>query len=231
MSQTSADSTLPSVAATAVGTEIYVTIHGHFYQPPRENPWIGRIEQQPGAAPYHDWNERILAECYRPNAFARILDDQGRVLEIINNFEYLSFNIGPTLLSWLEAHDLEVYRRILAADRSSCQRYQGHGNAIAQVYNHVILPLANRADQELQIHWGIADFRHRFGRDPEGMWLAETAVDLSTLELLAAAGIRFIILAPSQAKRCRPMGGEWQDVSAGQIDPSRPYRCYVGDGS
>lgn len=216
-----------------VGTQVYVTIHGHFYQPPRENPWTGRIERQPSAAPYHDWNERIWAECYRPNAFARILDDQGRVLEIINNFEYLSFNIGPTLLSWLETHDLEVYQRILAADRSSCQRLQGHGNAIAQVYNHVILPLATPQDQEVQIHWGIADFRHRFGRDPEGMWLAETAIDWTTVEILVKAGIRFVILAPSQAQRCRPLCGEapWQDVSAGQIDPSRPYRCFLPDRS
>jgi len=226
----------PAKRESQVGTQIYVTIHGHFYQPPRENPWIQRIERQPGAAPYHNWNERILAECYRPNAFARILDEQGRVLEIINNFEYLSFNIGPTLLSWLEAHDLEVYQRILAADRSSCQRLQGHGNAIAQGYNHVILPLATRADQDLQIRWGIADFRHRFGRDPEGMWLAETAIDLPTVELLVAAGIRFVILAPSQAQRCRPLhegGGTapWQDVSGGQIDPSRPYRCFLPDRS
>lgn len=224
--------------APQVDTQVYVTVHGHFYQPPRENPWIQRIERQPSATPFHDWNERIWAECYRPNAFARILDEHGQVLEVVNNFEYLSFNIGPTLLSWMEHYDLEVYQRILAADRISCQRLNGHGNAIAQVYNHVIMPLASVADQRTQILWGIADFEFRFGRKPEGMWLAETAIDLPTIELLVAAGIRFVILAPSQAQRCRSLttatkgeAGPWQDVADGHIDPSRPYRCYLPDRS
>lgn len=214
-------------------TGVYVTVHGHFYQPPRENPYLEAIERQPSAAPFHDWNERIHWECYRPNAFARVLNDRGEVVDIVNNYEYFSFNIGPTLISWLENHDFEVYQRILEADIKSCQRLQGHGNAIAQVYNHIIMPLANERDKYTQIRWGKEDFRSRFGRDPEGMWLAETAVDYPTLEALAAEGIRFIVLAPSQAQRCRPLPTEddlhpeWQEVGGGQVDPTRPYRCYL----
>jgi alpha-amylase/alpha-mannosidase (GH57 family) len=214
-------------------TGVYVTVHGHFYQPPRENPYLGTIERQRSANPFHDWNERIYHECYRPNAFARILNNRGEIVGIVNNYEYLSFNIGPTLMSWLERHDVEVYQRILEADRKSCDRLNGHGNAIAQVYNHIILPLANQRDKYTQIRWGKADFRSRFGRDPEGMWLAETAVDADTLEALVAEGIRFIILAPSQAQRCRPLPGgdqaaaQWYEVGGGQIDPTRPYRCFL----
>ncbi|MEG4852133.1 DUF3536 domain-containing protein [Microcoleus sp. B5-D4] len=225
-----------SSAATATG--VCVTVHGHFYQPPRENPYLDAIERQASASPAHDWNERIDNECYRPNAFARILNDRGEVAGIVNNYEYMSFNIGPTLMSWLERYDPEVYQRILEADRKSCQRLNGHGNAIAQVYNHIIMPLANERDKYTQIRWGIADFRSRFDRDPEGMWLAETAVDYATLEVLVAEGIRFIVLAPSQAERCRPLIGqnqegepaensEWHEVGGGQIDPTRPYRCYL----
>ncbi|MEG5017417.1 MULTISPECIES: DUF3536 domain-containing protein [unclassified Microcoleus] len=225
-----------SSAATATG--VCVTVHGHFYQPPRENPYLDAIERQASASPAHDWNERIDIECYRPNAFARILNDRGEVAGIVNNYEYMSFNIGPTLMSWLERYDAEVYQRILEADRKSCQRLNGHGNAIAQVYNHIIMPLANERDKYTQIRWGIADFRSRFDRDPEGMWLAETAVDYATLEVLVAEGIRFIVLAPSQAERCRPLIGqnhegehghnsEWHEVGGGQIDPTRPYRCYL----
>ncbi|MBD2344279.1 DUF3536 domain-containing protein [Anabaena subtropica] len=216
-----------------LATGVYVTVHGHFYQPPRENPYLDSIERQPSAAPFHDWNERIHWECYRPNAFARILNDQGEVTGIVNNYEYMSFNIGPTLMSWLERYDLEVYQRILEADAKSCQRLQGHGNAIAQVYNHIIMPLANERDKRTQIRWGKEDFRSRFGRDPEGMWLAETAVDYATLEALVAEGIRFIVLAPSQAQRCRPFPSEndpqpeWYEVGGSQIDPTRPYRCYL----
>lgn len=210
---------------------VYVTIHGHFYQPPRENPYLNAIEHQPSAQPFHDWNERIYYECYRPNAFARILNDRGEVIGIVNNFEYLSFNIGPTLFSWLERYDLEVYQRIIEADRHSCQRFNGHGNAIAQVYNHMILPLANYRDKLTQIRWGKADFRRRFGREPEGMWLAETAIDYETVAALIEEGIRFTILAPSQAQRCRPIladgESEWIEVSGSQIDPTRPYRCYL----
>ena len=221
--------------SVAVETGVYVTVHGHFYQPPRENPYLDAVERQPSAAPCHDWNERVHLECYRPNAFARMLNAEGQIAGIVNNFEYLSFNIGPTLMSWLERHDVEVYERILAADRKSCERLDGHGNAIAQVYNHIIMPLANERDKYTQIRWGKADFRSRFGRDPEGMWLAETAVDAETLKALAAEGIRFIILAPSQVERCRPLptaadpDPEWHAVGGGQIDPTRPYRCYLND--
>jgi alpha-amylase/alpha-mannosidase (GH57 family) len=212
---------------------VYITIHGHFYQPPRENPYLDAIERQPSAAPFHDWNERIHYECYRPNAFARVMNDQGDVIGIVNNFEYLSFNIGPTLMSWLERYDVETYQRILEADRRSCEWLNGHGNAIAQVYNHIIMPLANDRDKATQIRWGKEDFRSRFGRDPEGMWLAETAVDYATLEALVSEGIKFIVLAPSQALRCRPIptnhhpNPEWVEVGGGQIDPTRPYRCYL----
>jgi alpha-amylase/alpha-mannosidase (GH57 family) len=212
---------------------VYVVVHGHFYQPPRENPYLDAIERQPSAHPYHDWNERIHHECYRPNAFARILNDRDAVMGIVNNYEYLSFNFGATLLSWLERHDVETYQRILEADRRSCDRLHGHGNAIAQVYNHIIMPLANERDKLTQIRWGKADFRSRFGRDPEGMWLAETAVDYATLDVLMAEGIKFIVLAPSQAQRCRLIptvahpDPEWHEVGGGQIDPTRPYRCYL----
>ncbi|MEG3849118.1 DUF3536 domain-containing protein [Microcoleus sp. herbarium19] len=236
LSSPTATAPIQNIAATATG--VCVTVHGHFYQPPRENPYLDAIERQGSAHPFHDWNERIDSECYRPNAFARILNDRGEVTGIVNNYEYLSFNIGPTLMSWLERYDSEVYHRILEADRKSCQRLNGHGNAIAQVYNHIIMPLANERDKHTQIRWGIADFRSRFDRDPEGMWLAETAVDYATLEVLVAEGIRFIVLAPSQAERCRPLIGqnqeteaaensEWQEVGGGQIDPTRPYRCYL----
>ena len=225
---------MPDPLRTATG--VYVTVHGHFYQPPRENPYLDAIERQSGAAPFHDWNERIHHECYRPNAFARVLNDRGELVGIVNNYEYLSFNIGPTLMSWLERHDVEVYQRILEADRNSCDRLNGHGNAIAQVYNHIIMPLANERDKYTQIRWGKEDFRSRFGRDPEGMWLAETAVDYATLEALVQNGIRFIILAPSQAQRCRFLATnndpnpEWHEVGGGQIDPTRPYRCYLKAG-
>jgi len=217
-------------------TGVYVTVHGHFYQPPRENPYLDTIERQPSATPFHDWNERIHHECYRPNAFARVLNERGDLVGIVNNYEYLSFNIGPTLMSWLERYDIEVYQRILEADRKSCDRLNGHGNAIAQVYNHIILPLANERDKQTQIRWGKEDFRSRFGRDPEGMWLAETAVDYATLEALVAEGIRFTILAPSQAERCRLIPSDeqpvsqWLEVGGSQIDPTRPYRCFLANG-
>lgn len=224
-----------TLAATPITTAqgVYVVVHGHFYQPPRENPYLDAIERQPSAFPYHDWNERIHHECYRPNAFARIVNDREEVMGIVNNYEYLSFNFGPTLLNWLERYDIETYQRILEADRQSCARLNGHGNAIAQVYNHIIMPLANDRDKRTQIRWGKADFRSRFGRDPEGMWLAETAVDYATLEALVAEGIKFIILAPSQAQRCRPFptsehpDPDWHEVGGSQIDPTRPYRCYL----
>lgn len=204
--------------------ERYICVHGHFYQPPRSNPWLETIELQDSAHPYHDWNERITAECYGPNTAARILDHHGRILQIVNNYAKMSFNFGPTLLAWLEHQAPAVYAAVLTADRESQARFAGHGAALAQAYNHMILPLANRRDKYTQVLWGIADFTHRFGRHPEGMWLPETAVDLETLEVLAACGIRFTILAPTQACRVRARGaGVWHDVSDGSIDPTMPY--------
>src|SRR5512137_464814 len=174
----------------------YLCIHGHFYQPPRENPWIEEIELQESAAPYHDWNERILKECYEPNCYARIVDGNNRITDINNNYSLISFNFGPTLLSWLEKKAPDVYAHILEADRESLKRL-GHGNAIAQAYNHIILPLAHERDRETQILWGIEDFRFRFNRDPEAMWLPETAVNDATIEALIKQRIKFIILSPT----------------------------------
>ena len=205
-------------------TERYICIHGHFYQPPRENPWLEAIEVQDSAYPHHDWNARVHAECYRTNASARILDGAGGIVDIINTYARISFNFGPTLLSWMEHADPEVYRAIRKADVLSRARFSGHGSALAQAYNHIILPLANHRDRVTQVRWGIADFAHRFGRAPEGMWLPETAVDLDTLEVLADHGLKFTILAPHQAGRVRPLGdGPWHDVTGGRVDPTRPY--------
>ena len=183
----------------------YVCIHGHFYQPPRENPWLEAVETQPSAAPYHDWNERITAECYAPNGAARIVNGKGRIIRIVNNYSRISFNFGPTLLSWLKDNAHRVYQMILDADARSRQRFGGHGSAMAQVYNHVIMPLASTRDKITQVRWGIADFESRFGRKPEGMWLAETAVDFETLDILARNGIRFVVLAPHQCARVRKL--------------------------
>ena len=203
----------------------YICIHGHFYQPPRENPWLEAIEIQDSAYPYHDWNERITAECYAPNSAARILDGEERIARIMNNYAKISFNFGPTLLSWLAEKSPRVYQAILDADKASQEMFTGHGGAIAQVYNHMIMPLANRRDKQTQILWGIRDFESRFGRKPEGMWLAETAVDLETLDLLSQNGVRFTILSPTQAWRARDIGGRsWRNVSDGSIDPSLAYR-------
>jgi len=211
--------------------ERYLCIHGHFYQPPRENPWLEAIELQDSAYPYHDWNERITAECYAPNAVARIVDGANQIVKLVNNYAKISFNFGPTLLSWLEAKAPAVYQAILAADRESQRKFSGHGSALAQVYNHVIMPLANRRDRVTQIRWGIRDFERRFERAPEGMWLAETAVDLETLELLVEAGIRFTILAPHQAARVRKIGeNSWTKINGAAIDPSRAYRQTLPSG-
>lgn len=211
--------------------EKHICIHGHFYQPPRENPWLEEIEQQDSAYPYHDWNERICFECYAPNTASRKVDNNGMIVDITNNYSKISFNFGPTLLSWLETHAPEVYTSILKADRESQHYFSGHGSAMAQVYSHLIMPLANRRDKETQVIWGIKDFTRRFNRAPEGMWLAETAVDLETLNILAEHGIKFTILAPAQASRIRRISDqEWIDVSGEKIDPSRPYICTLGDG-
>ena len=210
----------------------YVCIHGHFYQPPRENPWLEYVEVQDSAYPYHDWNERITAECYAPNGRSRILNEEGKIAELVNNYSYISYNVGPTLLAWLAEQAPEVYQTILQGDRESRKRFSGHGSALAQAYNHMILPLANQRDIATQVIWGIADFKFRFERDPEGMWLPETAVDTRTLEILAKHGIRFTILAPNQAKRIRPIGARnWTDASGGRIDPTRPYLVRLPSGA
>lgn len=207
---------------------LYLCIHGHFYQPPRENPWIEEIEPQESARPFHDWNERIHHESYLPNARARVLDEKGRIADIVNNFKKISFNFGPTLMAWLEAKHPDTYEHILAADRVSVAEHGGHGNAIAQVYNHMIMPLANRRDKVTQVRWGIEEFRRRFRREPESTWLAETACDEETLEVLAEAGMKYVILEPHQAKAFRKIGEHhWHDVSGGQIDPKRPYRYFL----
>jgi alpha-amylase/alpha-mannosidase (GH57 family) len=209
----------------------YICIHGHFYQPPRENPWLEAVELQDSAYPYHDWNERITAECYEPNSAARILNAENRIVRIVNNYERISFNFGPTLLSWMESKAPRVYRAIIQADRASTERFSGHGSGIAQAYHHVIMPLANRRDKQTQIVWGIRDFEYRFGRSSEGMWLPETAVDVETLEILAEFGIKFTILAPRQAHREAKIGGRtWKEVSDERIDPSMPYRVNLPSG-
>ncbi len=210
--------------------KVFVVMHGHFYQPPRENPWIEEIELEESAYPFPNWNARITRECYTPNTCARIRDDQLRLLDIVNNFRYINFNIGPTLLSWLAANAPVTYQRLLTADRESQARL-GFGNAIAQAYNHVILPLANARDRETEILWGLRDFAVRFQRRADAMWLPETAVNLEVLRDLAEHGMRYVILSPWQARRIRPLkGGAWQDVSSGNIDTTQPYRCYVEAG-
>ncbi len=215
----------------ALSMNRYICIHGHFYQPPRENPWLEAIETQDSASPYHDWNERITAECYEPNATARILDTRDRIKRIVNNYASISFNFGPTLMSWLQTGAPHTYERIIEADRLSRERFSGHGCAIAQAYNHIILPLANERDKRTQIRWGIRDFEYRFGRKPEAMWLPETAVDVASLEALAAEGIAFTVLEPHQALRFRQIGDdEWTDAN-GSIDPTMPYCCPLPSGA
>lgn len=209
----------------------YVCIHGHFYQPPRENAWLEVIEVQDSAHPYHDWNERITAECYEPNATSRILDESRIIKNIVNNYARISFNFGPTLLSWMEVYAPETYEAILEADKQSLLNFGGHGSAVAQVYNHIIMPLANARDKETQIRWGIRDFEYRFKRKPEGMWLAETAVDTETLEVLAENNIKFTILAPRQAKAVRKIGGtEWTAVHDRTVNTTKAYRCNLPSG-
>jgi alpha-amylase/alpha-mannosidase (GH57 family) len=208
--------------------KLYLCIHGHFYQPPRENPWTDEIELQPSAAPFHDWNERILQECYKPNTEAIIADlATNQVLERVNNFEYIDFNFGPTLLIWIKNKHPEIYNKIIEADKKSVIKHGGHGNAIAQVYNHIIMPLANKRDNITQIKWGLYDFEYHFGRKSEGIWLAETACNNDTLEYLIKEGIRFIILDPSQALKIRNFKKiEWEDESQGNINTKRPYRAF-----
>jgi hypothetical protein len=208
-------------------TNRYFCIHGHFYQPPRENPLMEQVELQPSANPAHDWNERVFLECYAPNGASRILDSLGRIQDIQNNYAYMSFNIGPTLFSWLEEKHPYTYSRIIEADRLSCERLDGHGNAMAQVYNHVIMPLATAEQKRLQVKWGIADFERRFHRRPEGMWMAETAINMDTVVAMIREGIKYTVLAPTQAFRVRHLTEDtWTDVGNNNIDPRRPYRIF-----
>jgi len=210
----------------------YVCVHGHFYQPPRENAWLEKVEVQDSAHPYHDWNERISDECYTPNTASRILDKKGNIQDIVNNYSKISFNYGPTLLSWMQDHIPDTYKAILEADKLSMKQFSGHGSAIAQSYNHLIMPLANGRDIETQIAWGIRDFEHRFERLPEGIWLSETAVNTDVLEAMARNNITYTILAPRQASRIRKIGDEeWTDVKHEKIDPRRPYLCRLPSGN
>jgi len=242
--QTPASPTPPSPTANH-----YVCVHGHFYQPPRENPWLETVEVQDSAAPYHDWNERITSECYAPNGASRIQNLQGQITRILNNYSRMSFNFGPTLLSWLQDFAPRTYRMIQQADRASAERYSGHGSALAQVYNHIIMPLASERDARTQIRWGIADFESRFGRKPEGMWLAETAVSHTVLDLLAQEGIQYTILAPHQCARVRKLPDEdatvntsastnnqqlttnnWIETPNATVDPTHPYTIPLNEG-
>jgi hypothetical protein len=205
----------------------WVCIHGHFYQPPRENPWLESIEPQPSAHPYRDWNERITAECYRPNAAARVVDNTNHIIKIVDNYQRMSFNVGPTLMSWMEDHAPDVHAALIEADRQSTSRFGGHGSAMAQAYNHMIMPLASPRDRQTQVRWGVADFAKRFGRKPEGMWLPECAANTASLEALVAEGITFTVLAPRQAKAWRPPNGQWRHTS---VDPGRAYKCHLPSG-
>ena len=188
------------------------------------------MEREESAGPYHDWNQRITEECYAPNSHAQILDESGRLCGVSNNYSHMSFNFGPTLLTWLQRHDPKTYLAILEGDKLSQKFFGGHGSAIAQVYNHIIMPLATSRDKDMEIAWGVKDFVHRFGRYPEGMWLAETAVDYETLWLLAKHGIKFTILNPDQALRVQAPGGEWINVEDGKISTHRPYLVDLMDG-
>jgi alpha-amylase/alpha-mannosidase (GH57 family) len=226
----------------------FVCIHGHFYQPPRENPWLETVEVQDSAAPYHDWNDRITAECYAPNGASRITNKEDEIIRIMNNYGRMSYNFGPTLLSWLHDKAPRTYRMILDADKVSAQRYSGHGSAMAQVYNHIIMPLASRRDALTQIRWGITDFEFRYARKPEGMWLAETAVNRSVLDLMAQEGIKFTVLAPIQCARVRRIPqtstGEldaatesaeaavanWTETPDATVDPTHPYLIRLDEG-
>ncbi|MGA8529449.1 MAG: DUF3536 domain-containing protein, partial [Acidobacteriaceae bacterium] len=235
-----------------------ICIHGHFYQPPRENPWLETVESQESAAPWHDWNARITAECYAPNASARIVDQHNQIIRILNNYARMSFNFGPTLLSWLEQNASRVHEAIVRADARSQKRYSGHGSAMAQVYNHLIMPLASTRDRITQVRWGIADFEYRFHRKPEGMWLPETAVDSESLDLLAQHGIQFVLLAPHQCARVRSLdrpdpaaappvkGSEagkearkagkatgepaWIETPNASVETTQPYRVRLKEG-
>ncbi len=210
----------------------FVCIHGHFYQPYRKNPWTGQLQLQKQTYPYGDWNEKINAQCYRANAFARILGQKGRIRDIVNNYAGMSFNFGPTLLEWIRENDPKTYEAILSGDRQSLDVFSGHGSAIAQAYNHIIMPLSHQKDKEIQVAWAIHDFEEKFKRRPEGMWLAETAVDHASLEVLADYGIKFTVLSPYQAQKIRKIKdkGPFTDVSGGSVHTRTAYICRLPSG-
>ncbi|MGA2669525.1 MAG: glycoside hydrolase, partial [Ignavibacteria bacterium] len=206
---------------------IYICIHGHFYQPPRENPWTAEIDRQESASPFHDWNERIYTECYKTNAEAPIIDDRGKIISVVNNYEYINFNFGPTLLSWIKSKHYDTFLKIVEADKESVRHHNGHGNAIAMAYNHMIMPLTNERDKVTQVRWGLKEFKYDFHRDAESMWLPETACNMPTVEVLINEGIKYIILDVGQAEMIRKIGtGSWTDVTHNNIDPQVPYRCF-----
>lgn len=208
----------------------YICVHGHFYQPPRENAWLETVEMQESAYPSHDWNARITRECYSTNARARLLNAAGKIERIVSNYARMSFNFGPTLLAWMQEAAPDVAERIAHSDRASVDRFGGHGSAMAQGFNHTILPLCNDRDRRTQVLWGVRDFQSRFGRAPEGMWMPETAADTPTLETLAEAGIAFTLMAPRQCAAVRPIGSEtWDEVGEG-VDPTRAYLCKLPSG-
>src|SRR5262245_33366322 len=214
-----------------MASPIALVVHGHFYQPPRENPWTDHVSREPSAAPFHDWNARIHAECYRANAFARIHDGGGRIEAIVSNYERLSFNFGPTLFRWLGWADPRAAARIRAADTEQRRRL-GHGGAMAQAYAHPIVPLLTPADRRTQLLWGLADFRRRFGREADGLWLPETAVSASTLEALIEIGVKFTILAPEQIAAVRATSHDaWTPVDRDSLDTGRAYFWRHRDGS
>jgi alpha-amylase/alpha-mannosidase (GH57 family) len=209
-----------------------ICLHGHFYQPPREHPWTGVVEPEASAAPYRDWNARITAECYAPNATARVFDGAGRLAALVDTYEWTSFDFGPTLFSWLALHAPEVVSALRRADAAAVAR-TGFGNAWAQAYGHAILPLSTPRDVRTQVLWGRRDFEARFGRAPEGMWLPEMAVDTASLEALAEAGIGLTMLSPHQVARVRPLGAgddAWRPVEAATLDTRRLYRCTLSAG-
>jgi alpha-amylase/alpha-mannosidase (GH57 family) len=210
----------------------FICIHGHFYQPPRENPWTGEVDEEPSAAPFHDWNERIAKECYEANTRVPILNTRGETAAFVNNYEHISFDMGPTLLSWMKRKSPVAYRAILEADRKSMAQFGGHGNAMAQIYNHVIMPLAKKRDKITQIVWGIKDFEFHYGRKPEGMWLSETAVDRESLKLMADQGILYTVLASHQAARVRRIGfaRPWEVMHHESIHTRRAYRVLLEGG-
>lgn len=195
--------------------------HHHFYQPPRENPWLGSVSNEWTAWPYHDWNERITAECYRAMVAVALPGGEDGSTELMTPLASSSFDIGPTLHQWLERHAPDV-------DRAVTFEVSSEGTSpdlavIAAPFVHAILPLASRADRERLVAWGIADYCHRFSMRPKGMWLPETAVDLETLEIIAEQGIDYTVLLPSQAARVRAPDGEWRDIDETTLDTSRPY--------